>query len=104
MENDENRLGVSSIYEEQQHDKADLWLLCLPGHLESKPDSEAKSGRKTLELYFRYYTSVYRISVIDRIAGLLCEALDSLSTALDGPVAIPQISDEERSLLVPTSD
>jgi len=101
---DENRLEVKSIYEEQQHDKTDLWLLCLPGHLASKENSNANSGKKTLELYFRYSKRVYQASAINRIASLYCEALDSLATALDVPVSIPQISEEERSFLVPTSD
>lgn len=104
IDDGENRLEVDSMYEEKQHDKTDLWLLCLPGHLVSKPNSEAKPGKKTLELHFRYNTHLYPTSVIERISGLFCEALDSLSTAPDQLISIPQISDEERSLLVPTSD
>ncbi|KAE8375259.1 hypothetical protein BDV26DRAFT_295184 [Aspergillus bertholletiae] len=103
LDTDDNRLEVDSIYEEQQHDKTDLWLLCLPGHLVAKSDSETNAGSKTLELHLRYSTSVYQASAIDRISDLFCEALDSL-TALDMPIAIPCISSEERVFLVPSSD
>lgn len=96
---DENRLEVESIYEEQQHDKTDLWLLCLPGHLASKQDSKANGEKKTLELHFRYSKRVWQASVIDQIVSLYCEALNSLATAPDVPVSVPQISDEERSLV-----
>ena len=93
---DEDRLDVESIYEEQQFDKTDLWLLCLPGHLASRreQDSETKGRKKTLELHFRYSERVCGASVMHQIASLYCEALDALSTALNEPVSIPQISDE----------
>ena len=88
---EENRLEVDSIYEEQQHDKTDLWLLCLPEHLSSKQDSAAKSGKKMLELHFRYSKKVYQSSVIDDIASLYFKALNSLTTSLDATVSAPQI-------------
>ena len=90
---DEDRLEVESIYEEQQFDKTDLWLLCLPRHLASRreQDSETNSGKKTLELHFRYSERVFRASVMQQIASLYCKALDSLATALNEPVSIPQI-------------
>ncbi|KAK6835701.1 hypothetical protein RU639_002249 [Aspergillus parasiticus] len=103
VDDGEDKLEVDSIYEEQQHDKTDLWLLCLPGHLESKP-TEDNGGRKNLELKFRYNTSLYESRVIHRIADLFCASIESLSTTLHGTVVIPQVSDEERSCLVPTSD
>jgi hypothetical protein len=101
-EDDESRLEVDSIYEERQHDKTDLWLLCMPKHLTQGPNSGAKRGDRTLELRFRYSKRVYQASAIDKIARLYCEALNTLATALEVPVSIPQISDEDRSMLVPT--
>ncbi|KAF2717190.1 nonribosomal peptide synthetase 6 [Polychaeton citri CBS 116435] len=94
------RLEVQSIYEEQQHDKTDLWLLCLPGHLASENNAETESG-KTLELHFRYSKRLYQARTIDKIASLYCEALESLAASLDRPISIPQISDEEGPLLIP---
>ncbi|PLN76746.1 hypothetical protein BDW42DRAFT_15864 [Aspergillus taichungensis] len=102
IDNGENRLEVDSIYEEQQHDKTDLWLLCLPGHLSS--ETHSAQSKNTLDLYFRYSTRVYPKDTIDRIAALYCNALDSLATGLDEVVMIPEISDDERSFLVPTCD
>ncbi|KAE8422120.1 hypothetical protein BDV36DRAFT_291629 [Aspergillus pseudocaelatus] len=104
VEDGEDKLEVDSIYEEQQHDKTDLWLVCLPGHLASKLETENNGRKKTLELKFRYNTSLYETCMIHRFADLFCAAIESLSTTLHGLVVIPQLSDEERSCLVPTSD
>lgn len=72
IDDDGNKLEMNSIYKETQFDKTDLWLLCLPGHLASKPGSATESGGKTLELYFRYSRKVYHAGAIDKIANIYC--------------------------------
>ncbi|EFR02791.1 nonribosomal peptide synthetase 6 [Nannizzia gypsea CBS 118893] len=101
---DENGLEVYPIYEEQQHDKTDLWLLCLPGPSDLVSESQTNNRKKALQLHFRYSTRVYQAGVINQIASLYCKVLNSLVTTLDLPVSIPLIPDEARASLVPILD
>ncbi|KAI0862976.1 nonribosomal peptide synthetase 6 [Xylaria cubensis] len=94
---EEDKLLVDSIYEEQQHDKTDLWLLCRPG-------PRVESEKKTFELFFRYSKRLYQDNAINSIAHLYAKAFNSLSTGPSAMVSLPEISDEQRLLLTPTAD
>lgn len=96
----DGELLVNSLYEEQQHDKTDLWLLCRRRGAQSSSSDELE----TFDLYFRYSRALYRDSALDRIVSLYRAALESLVTSWGGSVQVPQISEEERSLLVPVLD
>ncbi|OQE34779.1 hypothetical protein PENCOP_c015G00757 [Penicillium coprophilum] len=101
---EESQVEVDSLYEEKQHDKTDLWLLCRRVQRTSK-ELDLESGftdhSETFDLYFRYSTALYQNGAIERIASLYNEAMDSLVTRLDDRVRVLRISEEEKALLVP---
>ena len=94
---DGNGLKVKHLYEEQQHDKTDLWLLCLPSRQASTQGSHAKS----FDLFLRYSKDVYQYRAAETIADMYCEALRKLVGAPRSAVALPQVRDEDRAHLVP---
>lgn len=94
---EEDRLVVNSIYEEQQHDKTDLWLLC-------RPCQRAKGEKKTFELNFRYSKRLYQGNAIDFIANLYSKAFNSVTTGPAAMVSLPHISGEQRLLLTSASE
>ncbi|RYC65977.1 hypothetical protein CHU98_g241 [Xylaria longipes] len=94
---EEDRLVVNSIYEEQQHDKTELWLLCRPGQ-------RADGEKKTFELYFRYSKRLYQDDMIRSIANLYSKAFNSLSNGPGAMVSLPHISDEQRTLLTSAAE
>lgn len=94
---DKDTLQVDTMYEEQQHDKTDLWLLCLPGHLASKQDAAANGTEKMLELHLRYSKRVFKASIIEQILASYCQTLNLLATAPDNSIYIPWIPEEQRT-------
>ncbi|KAI1189235.1 nonribosomal peptide synthetase 6 [Nemania serpens] len=94
---EEDRLVVDSIYEEQQHDKTDLWLLC-------RPCQRAEGEKKAFELYFRYSTRLYRDEVIESIADLYSKVFNSLTTGPSAMVSLLHLSDQQRLLLTSASE
>ncbi|KAK5743827.1 NRPS protein [Elasticomyces elasticus] len=92
-----NQLKVAHIYEERQHDKTDLWLLCLRSGRGVKREPAGSS----FDLFFRYSRDVYQRSAIDEIADMYCNVVLGLVTALDVTISIPHISAEDRTHLVP---
>ncbi|KAK4553444.1 hypothetical protein LTR86_009501 [Recurvomyces mirabilis] len=97
-EDERKRLDVTYIYEEQQHDKTDLWLLCRG----CSRESDLGSGASHFDLYFRYSKKVFANRAIDKIADMYCSSLRTLVTALDAKISIPNITTEEGQGLVPT--
>lgn len=98
------KLEVQSSYEEQQHDKTDLWLLCKPEYQALKHHSHGvnvEHNKKSLDLFLRYSSRVYDLGAIERIGGLYCEVLAALTMDPEKSVVIPKIEEHERSLLVP---
>lgn len=98
------KLEVQSSYEEQQHDKTDLWLLCKPEYQDLKSHSQGgdvEHNRKSLDLFLRYSSRVYDLGAIERIGGLYCEVLAALTMGPEKPVVIPKFEEHERSFLVP---
>lgn len=98
------KLEVKSSYEEQQHDKTDLWLLCKPEYQALKNHSQGgdvEHNKKTLDLFLRYSSRLYDSGAIERIGGLYCEVLAALTMDPEKSVVIPKSEEHERSLLVP---
>lgn len=98
------KLEVQSSYEEQQHDKTDLWLLCKPEYQAPKNHSQGgdvEHNKKSLDLFLRYSSKVYDLGAIERIGGLYCEVLTALTMDPEKLVVIPKFEEHERSLLVP---
>lgn len=98
-DNSGTHLNVTSLYEERQHDKTDLWLLCR----QSRNSVAGDDDTSQLELYFRYSTNVYQAAAIERIASLFGETLGTLAqrAGIEARVTVPTISDEERHRLIP---
>jgi aryl carrier-like protein len=94
----EKQLDVKHIYEEQQHDKTDLWLMCL----KRGQAAESASTENSFDLAFRYSKRVYDESAIDEIANIYRDCLLTLATALDATLLAPYISAEQLARLVPT--
>jgi hypothetical protein len=94
----EKQLDVKHIYEEQQHDKTDLWLMCL----KKGQAAESASTENSFDLAFRYSKRVYDESAIDEIANIYRDCLLKLATALDAKVLAPYISAKQLARLVPT--
>lgn len=98
------KLEVQSSYEEQQHDKTDLWLLCKPEYQALKDHSQGgnmEHNRKSLDLFLRYSSRLYNLGAIERIGGLYCEVLAALTMDPEKLVAVPKFEEHERSVLVP---
>ncbi|KAK3671396.1 NRPS [Recurvomyces mirabilis] len=94
---EQKRLDVTYIYEEQQHDKTDLWLLCRG----SSREADLASGASHFDLYFRYSKGVFADSAVDKIANLYCRSLRTIVTCLDVKISVPHVTTEERRRLVP---
>ncbi|KAI1260325.1 nonribosomal peptide synthetase 6 [Xylariaceae sp. FL1019] len=93
---DEKKLVVKSLYEEKQHDKTDIWLLCRRGESMQGVSGSSEGEKRTMRIYFRYSERSYRASSMVRIADLYCEALDSICKSPGAMVSVPCLSDEER--------
>lgn len=95
---DAETLDVTSLYEEQQHDKTDLWLLCRHSR-----QSVERGDTYRLELRLRYSSNVYSTPVIERITELFAQKLRDLAepAGLEASVEIPWNLKEERQNLIP---
>ncbi|KAI0152966.1 nonribosomal peptide synthetase 6 [Xylariaceae sp. FL1272] len=96
---EEKKLVVKSMYEEKQHDKTDIWLLCRRGERVQGVNGSSEGEKRTMKVYFRYSQRLYTNGAMVRVANLYRKALDSICKSPGAMVSVPYLSDEERIAL-----